>query len=302
MVVKGNYKFKIDLMKTKIFLMIAALGVLSFSSCNKDSGVIEQTSLDLADDDAVTEVAFNDVFNTVDNASIIMENKMGSVKGDLASEVVLADSCPVITITSPVTGIWPKTITIDYGSGCSGFNGSTRSGKIIVIVTNRRNVLNATRTVTFNNYFFNSIKLEGTKELKNLGPNSSQNMEFSIKLTGGKLTLPNGKTVERAFEHKREWIAGWGTKSIWDDECLISGTASGKNINGITYTNTILTALHWTRVCEFLVSGTIKYERSGVEPVVLDYGTGNCDAKAVVTRGTESKEILLKHNHRSTGL
>ena len=127
---------------------------------------------------------------------------------------------------------------------------------------------------------------------------SSKSLLISEKLTGGKLTLPDGKIIERTVEHQREFIAGWNTKSIWDDECLIKGTATGKNINGIAYTNTILTALHWTRVCEFLVSGTIKFERSGVEPIVLDYGTGNCDAKATIQRGSNTKEILLKHKHR----
>jgi hypothetical protein len=275
--------------------MIAAVVMLSFSSCKKDSTLIEQSSIDLADDDAVSDVAFEDVFNTVDNATIIMENRMGPGKGDLESAMVLADSCPTITISD---GAFPKTITIDYGTGCSGFNGSTRSGKIIINVTDRRNVVNATRTVTFDNYKFNGIKLEGIKELKNLGPNSNQNMVISIKLTDGKLTLPGGKIIERSFEHQKEWIAGWGTKTIWDDECLITGTASGKNINGIAYTNTILTALHWTRVCEFLVSGSIKFERSGVDPIVLDYGTGECDAKATVQRGDQTKEIILKHKHR----
>ncbi len=31
----------------------------------------------------------------------------------------------------------------------------------------------------------------------------------------------------------------------------------------------------------------------------MNYGTGDCDAKAVVTRGGESKEILLRHKHRN---
>ena len=285
-------------MKTKVFLMIMALALFSFSSCTKDTNPIEQVSAELIDDDAVTDVAFEDVFNTVDNATIIMENLMGPGKGDLESTVVLTDSCPVITITNPLTGVFPKTVTIDFGAGCTGFNGSTRKGKIRITVTDRRNVVNATRTVTFDNYYFNGIKLEGTKELKNLGPNSNQNMEISIKLTGGKLTLPDGKIIERAFNHKREFTAGWLTKNIWDDECLITGTATGKNINGIAYTNTILTALHWKRVCEFLVSGSIKFERTGVDPVVLDYGLGECDAKATLTRGELTKEILLKHKHR----
>jgi hypothetical protein len=283
-------------MKTKVLLMISALVIFSFTSCNKETNPIETTSADLVDDDVVGEVAFEDVFNTVDNATIILENIL--TKSEFKAETILADSCPTVTITNPVTGTWPKTITVNYGTGCTGFNGSTRSGKIIISVSDRRNVLNATRTVTFDNYYFNGIKLEGTKELKNLGPNANQNMVISVKLTGGKLTLPDGKTIERSFEHQREWTAGWLTKNIWDDECLITGTATGKNINGISYTNTIITALHWKRVCEFLVSGVIKFERAGVDPVELDYGSGLCDAAATLKRGDQTKEITLKHKHR----
>ena len=283
-------------MRTKIFMMIAALAMLSFSSCNKDATLIEQSSVDLADDDAVTNVAFDDVFNTVDNATIIMENLMSTGKGDFGSEIALADSCPTITISA---GGFPKTITVNYGTGCFGFNGSTRSGKIVINVTDKRNVVNSTRTVTFDNYYFNGIKVEGTKVIKTLPPNSNQNQLLSVKLTNGKLTLPDGKTIERAFEHQREWISGWNTpKNIWDDEWLITGTATGKNINGIAYTNTILTALHWKRVCEFLVSGTIKLERSGVDSVILDYGKGECDAIATVNRGDQTKTITLRHKHR----
>ena len=281
-------------MKTKVFLMMTALALFSFFSCTKDTNPIEQASADLVDDDAVTQDAYEDVSATVDNATLIMEN-LGLLKGDFESGVVLADSCPTITIS---TGTFPKTITIDYGTGCSGFNGSTRSGKIIITASDRRTVVNATRTVTFDNYYFNGIKIEGTKEFKNLGPNSNQNIEISDKLTDGKLTLPDGKTIQRSFVHKREWITGWATKTIWDDECLITGTATGTNINGVSYTNTIQTALDWKRVCEFIVSGSVKFERTGVEPVVLDYGSGVCDNIATVSRGSKTKQITLKHKQR----
>lgn len=66
----------------------------------------------------------------------------------------------------------------------------------------------------------------------------------------------------------------------------------------VIYSNTILTPLHWTHTCEFIVAGTIKFERTGVVPIVLDYGTGECDAKATVQRGNQTKEIILKHKHR----
>ena len=88
-------------------------------------------------------------------------------------------------------------------------------------------------------------------------------MVFSVKLTDGKLTLPNSSVIERSVDHQREWIAGFDTKNIWDDEVLITGTTNGVTINKVAYTNTITTALHWKRVCKFIVSGVVKIEREG---------------------------------------
>jgi hypothetical protein len=287
-------------MKTKIFMMITALTVLSFSSCKKDSstlGVIDQASLNLADDDAVTDVVYEDVFNTADNATIILDQMGKSI--DERSITVVSDSCPVITITRPTADLWPKTVTVDYGTSCTGINDNVRSGKIIIEVTGPRLQMGSKRTITFVNYFFNGIKVEGTKVLENMGYNNNQNLVISVKLTDGKLTLPDGKTIERTVDHQREWTAGLLTKNIWDDECLITGTSTGKNIDGVAYTNTIMTALHWTRACRFIVSGVVNIQREGKDPVQLDYGNGDCDAKALVTRNGVSTEILLKNKHRN---
>jgi hypothetical protein len=287
-------------MKTKVLMMITALTVLSYSSCKKDtntSGSIDQTSVNLADDDAVTDVVFEDVFNTADNATIILDQLGKSL--DTKSLTVLSDSCPTITVTRPTADLWPKTVTVDYGTSCTGINNNVRSGKILIEVTGPRLVTGSKRTITFENYYFNGIKVEGTKVLENMGYNSNQNLVISVRLTDGKLTLPDGTTIERTVDHQREWIAGLLTKNIWDDECLITGTASGKNIEGVAYTNTITTALHWTRVCRFIVSGVVNIQRDGKTPVQLDYGNGDCDAKAVVTKDGVTKEILLKNKHRN---
>jgi len=287
-------------MKTKVLMMITALAVLSFSSCKKDkstSGAIDQTSVNLADDDAVTDVVYEDVFNTADNATIMLDQIGKSL--DAGAETIVTDSCPTITVTRPTSALWPKIVTVDYGTSCTGINDNVRSGKIVIEVTGPRLQEGSKRTITFINYFFNGIKVEGTKVLENMGYNNSQNLVISVRLTDGKLTLPDGTTIERTVDHQREWIAGLLTKNIWDDECLITGTATGKNIDGITYTNTILTALHWTRACRFIESGVVNIQMAGKEAVQLDYGNGDCDAKAVVTRGDMSKEILLKNKHRN---
>jgi hypothetical protein len=286
-------------MKTKFFLMITALALISFFSCNKDSGLPDQTSLDLADDDAVSDAVYEDVFNTADNASIMLDQMQIGKSLEAKSETAVTDSCPMVTITHPTDAVWPKVITIDYGTGCTGLNDNVRKGKIVIEVTGRRLTVGSKRTVTFVDYYFNDIKVEGTKVLETLGYNNNQNLLVSETLTGGKLTLPDGKTIERTVNHQREWIAGLLTKNIWDDECLITGTATGKNINNVVYTNTITTALHWERVCKFIVAGVIKMEREGKETIELNYGTGDCDAKATVTIGGETKEILLKNKHRT---
>ncbi len=279
--------------------MIAAIAIMTFQSCTKDTA-LDQTSIDLADDDAVSDAVFEDIFNSVDNAEIILTSFL---KGDIAKSnlVVLSDSCPSITITHASDGIWPKTITIDFGTGCSGLFDQTRSGKIIITVTGPRMTKGSKKTVTFENYYFNGIKVEGTHVIENMGYNNNQNMVFSVTLTNGKLTLPDGKTIQRSVNHQREWTVGLLTKNIWDDECLVTGTATGVNINGVAYTNTITTALKWERVCRFIVSGVVKIEIPGTDPVELNFGTGGCDAVATVTRGGESKEITLRHKHRLMG-
>jgi hypothetical protein len=284
-------------MKTRIFMMFAAIAIFSFYSCNKQAG-LDQTSVNVADDEAVGDVVFEDISNTIDIADITLSNYQDGKYGK--SETV-SDSCPSVTIDHPSDAVWPKTITVDYGNGCTGFYDNTRSGKIVIVVTGPRKTVGSKRTITFENYFFNGIRVEGTKTVENMGYNNNQNLVFSVKLTDGKLTLPDASVIERSVGHQREWIAGFDTKNIWDDEVLITGTSSGVTINGVAYTNTITTALHWTRACKFIVSGVVNIEREGKESVQLDYGTGNCDAIATVTKGGETKQITLRHKYRVMG-
>ena len=190
-------------MKKQIFVTIAVALAIFITSCQKTEKIAE-TDINLADDDAVTEAIFDDVFSSVDIASIALENaaKGGFTKGSF----VVADSCPIVTVNHPDANTWPKVITINYGTeGCT-LGEMTRKGKIIITVTALRHVTGSVRSVTFDGFYFNDIKVEGTKSIENLGPNSSQNIVMAITLTNGKLTLPDGKTIEREVDREREWI------------------------------------------------------------------------------------------------
>ena len=279
-------------MRKKINVMIASLAILLVISCSKKDS-FDDPAINLADNDAVTEALFEDIFNTVDDAEIMLENYL---KGEGKSAEV--QTCPSVTFDRTPDSNWPKTVTIDYGTGCTGLYDNTRSGKIIITITGPRLEAGSVRTVTFNNYYINGIGVEGTKQVTNLGLNNEQKMEFSVTLTGGKITLEDGQVIERSFERQRVWMAGKETPNIWDDEFQITGTATGVNRKGIEYTNTILTPVLLKRSCRFAVSGVIKLEIEGLtEPVELDYGDGECDATAVITMGGKSKEITLRYRY-----
>lgn len=286
---------KLIIMRTIKNLLLLAFLLLILGSCQKNTSPITTEEFNIADDEAVLEAIFDDAFSSADLASQMLDvySKSASTKNAI---VTLADSCPLVTVD--LSDEMVKTITIDYGDGCEGFFDRVRSGKIIIALTGPRKEVGSSRTLTFDNYYFNGIKVEGTRLTENLGLNENQNTVFMSSLTGGRLIFPNDTVVEREATHFREFIAGYDTWNIWDDECLVTGSATGINYRGISYDNTITSALHWKRVCHFYVSGVIEISRSGNEAVKLDYGDGECDAIATLRRGDQEKEITLRWKHR----
>jgi len=259
------------------------------SSCQK-SAPLEDSTIEAADDAVLAEAVFDDAFASLEIATVIAEDmkKSGSV----------VDSCPLVTVTFPEQNFWPVNVVIDYGTGCTGLNDVVRSGKIILNLSAPRQELQSVRTLTFENYYVNGAKVEGTTVVTNTGPNNNSNVVFSVVLTGGKITFSDSKFIEREFERHREYTAGYLTWwTPWDDKCLITGVAAGTNLNGVSYTALVVNPLEWQATCRFLVSGTIGFEIEGIEPFELDYGTGECDANATLSRGDETKEITLRYRH-----
>ena len=100
--------------------------------------------------------------------------------------------------------------------------------------------------------------------------------------------------MTREYDRVREWIVGADTPRFrFDDEYIITGSASGINRSQITYTRTIVLPLHKTVNCRWIRSGSVELEAEGRELAVLDYGDEECDRIATITVGEETKEITL---------
>ena len=281
-------------MKKKLFyaFMFISVTFLSITGCRKDRDEEKSPEVVTTEDDATVDLMFDAVFMEVEEATSFMEDALyGGIRKSAA-----IDTCKVITVSTPGDTIhWPKTITIDFGDGCTGLNGRVRQGKIIIVVSNPRLSQSFSRTVTFENFSIDGFKVEGIKTITRAGMNNEGNPLLTVSLVNGKVTSPEGKSVTRAFTRTREWTVGYDTPRLrLDDEYLITGTASGTDRNGIQYSREIIDPLHVKNSCLWILSGTVKTTKTGKPEAILDYGDDVCDRIATVTSGEKTFTITLR--------
>jgi len=272
-------------MKKNIFiscLVFIFVGVIVLNSCKKEA-VVSDSLTQTINDDATSEKLFDDAFNYAERFG-----NSSSVKSENEDSL----SCLTISVSGAT---FPRTVTLDFGTGCESANGVVRKGKIIVVTSQAFQTVGATRTVTFDNYYVNDYKIEGTKTITNDGLNSSNQPIRTVTLVGGKVTTPDAKIIERAFTRTRTWTEGYNTLyNLTDDVWQISGTTTGKSENGDSFTATIKTPLVVAFGCNYIKSGVLEIV-SETKILSIDYGDGTCDDIAVITIDGNTKEIKLRN-------
>lgn len=287
-------------MKRRNYLYILSIivaGAILFQSCEKEKSNLTNDEIAVAEDDALAENLFDDIFDVALAAEQLID---GQIFNETLKSSVVSDSCPNVTVDHPDSTFWPKVITIDWGDGCTGYYEQTRSGKIIIQVTGRYRVAGTSRTITLENYYINGIHVEGTKTVTNDGENDDGNICYSVELTGGRITTPDSIVITRESVRTREWVGGSDTWwNIWDDVYFITGQTTGTNFRGVEYSRTIVTPLEWAATCRFIKSGSIDIVVGENDPITLDFGDGECDNEATVSRNGETKTIQLKYRYRT---
>lgn len=278
----------------KIFIVILSIfaGSLIFVSCEKNDEKVTDQDIEMADDEAVVTLMFDQAFIEADMALEQLEYNWKHPSG-LKS---VLDTCPVIYVNHNDSTYWPKTVSIDFGTeGCEGPFGNIRKGKIIINITDRYLKQGSVRAVIFEDFYINDFKVEGTKTVTNEGRNDDGFMYFSVELTGGKVTTPAGKVITHEFSKTRTWIEGEQTpRWRWDDKYLIEGEASGINRFGIAYTRTITTPLLVATSCRWIMSGVVEIQPEDRPLILLNFGNGECDDVATITVNGETREIKLR--------
>ena len=89
-----------------------------------------------------------------------------------------------------IPGEYPKTLTLDFGTGCTSADGIMRKGKLIYLFSGPLLLPGATASVSFNQYIVNGYGILGTYTITN---NSSESLgiSFTTQVTNGIITYPD---------------------------------------------------------------------------------------------------------------
>ncbi|MES1181665.1 MAG: hypothetical protein ABUL44_02610, partial [Flavobacterium sp.] len=141
-------------------------------SCKKD-----QVTYDL-DNDSINDEAISSFVEK----SVQADEEAATMRGGnslLSAGCNWQELLPECAIVTESGDNYPRTITIDYGTGCTNTNGITKQGMIIIETSDDMLNAGATRIVTFENYYVNNTQIEGSRTTTNIGNNVDSHPVFS---------------------------------------------------------------------------------------------------------------------------
>ncbi|HEX9152003.1 MAG TPA: hypothetical protein VF842_07960 [Flavobacterium sp.] len=293
-------------MKKKFLLFGMILSVLTFTSCTQDSNS-STTETPVTSND----VAGNQEMDTaIDDVSLIADNQYEVSEGSATGKITgnyysLLPSCATVSDLGSTVSV--RVITITFGTTTSAcvFRGHSLKGQIVLTRT-IGTTFPKIMTVTYNNFYINENKLEGTSTWKRemVGTGDNLHPKTTFTMTGMKLTLTAG-VYTRNGDRVREMTAGFLTRlSPTDDVYSTYGTFTTTHPNGTVFTSLIAstTPLVHKTACSlmqvpmpFPVSGIVKLSKNS-HYATIDYGTGDCDNLAMLSiDGGTATQITLGH-------
>lgn len=265
----------------RLFFIQALFGLIIFSSCSEEDGGSDINDALLEQLDADAEAALE---SNYEDAEIIAEAGLASLEtvGRIERDTVI--SCAIVTHDQE-----NKTVTIDYGDECVIRGGRVLSGKIIVVYNERKLIPGAYRIVTFEDFYIDGVKVEGTRTWTNVAESLDENFTFNTTLEGGKLSFPDETTATRDANHTKEWLRA---NNPLNDEFHVIGSAEGSTRSDIRYEVEILEALVFKRGCRaqrvFIPVSGIKQITHGEDIAIINYGDGDCDNEVTITINGET--------------
>lgn len=295
-------------------LILFAFVMTVFTACQKDEENPKTAEAQSAEDNSLAEAEFDAVVNLNDGALKQYEADLDNNfkdGNDVTDGPLTGYACATVTISAISSGeqVGRKVIIDFTATGCTGPDGRTRKGKVIIEYLrnqgtqgNPYNAVGNNVTTTFDNYFVNDVKVEGTKVVTCTQASTLQNpvRKHTIVVTSGKLTFPDGKTILWASNRTRTW----SFSNLSNITLSIEGTYNGTNKAGDTYSGATQEGFPLIYETECLASsipssffvptsGQILLESSAHPDALVNFGSGICDRTLTITVGGNTYTVNL---------
>jgi hypothetical protein len=276
------------LKKTVTLLALIAVATVVFTTaCKKDS---VQTTLTDAQKSAIAEetVKASQFFTNSFTQATSASDKANGFRAD-RDVLEVRGACADPTVVPADFFTFPKTVTLNYGAGCTDIDGSNKSGKLTLNVGKFWET-GSVITATFENFMADSTKLNGSYSFTNNSTLttidhsfSAQNIVYTDKL---------GRNTTYTINQRHKQVGGIGTARVRDDVFEITTSLTSRMADGTTVTWQNTTPLKKANNCRWIQkgTGTIKVNN---DISTIDFGNDTCDDDATLTTNGVVRNIKL---------
>lgn len=202
------------------------------------------------------------------------------------------------TIDDTGKDAFPRALTIDFGDGVEDRKKCRKKGQIIVEMSEDMAVIGAKRTTTFKDFSVKGRQITGTKVMTTVSVSAEGQPEFLVE-TNLTMIDKKGTTITKIATGTNTWRAGFGDDDRFNDVFVMKGTATVE-VNNEVMTRTVVEPLLVDRSCEYIKQGIVELDKNGMISSI-DFGDGNCDAIATVTKDGDTYEIDLEEERVDHG-
>ena len=285
-------------MKKVLLLLSAVVLVMMINSCQKSGSEDVLSDVTIAEDEVFMLKSSEAVDELVTAASFGGHMTSTDLKAAFVRFFPYKEfpECAEVTVS---TTDFPKEIIIDYGDDCFTRNGLPITGKITFTISDTIINEGAEITVVYDNVTIGERSVDREATILNEGQNEEGNWVISTSMVST-VTYGDDLIIKRDYAGEKEWINGFLTPQCFDDQLYQTGGGTITVNDELVFTRTITVPLYIDKTCRFILSGVVEISR-GEETMTIDYGDGECDNIAVVTKDGVSEEIELNSGRFGTG-
>jgi hypothetical protein len=265
--------------KVIITLLVTAV-ITTATSCRKDKSESDY-EVSVSQDMAFAENTLIETGKIVDQAGLYTE-LVNYRNGN--NNTIMQPGCATVTVEN--VSATEKRVKMDFGvTDVTCRDGKRRRGVIYLTYDGSYLDLNKENTVSFENFFVNDYKINGTSKVIYTGKNAQNQSVYSI-VDDITINNPNGKVMTWKNQATRTFVSGESTTystdglaGVTDDVLQLSGSGSGVSFNGTSFTVNITEPLVLNGDCRFITKGKAEVTPSGMSTRTIDFGDGTCDTQ-----------------------